>query len=415
METKTTRVEQSDDELQDSGDLQFDSALSIRGCHLTTSLGSQLAAQNKRKEKARIAARARRSQEASIILEMANELYITQEKIRRIDKATIVKLAIDYIKAFEILCRFRSQSKSSSIISTSSSVNNNINMDNQSNYSIDIRCNCSDLSSNTSSGIRCCSSTISNSSGDSRASLTTSGCSCSDEASFCITPSPVQPTQTIVPPPPPPSPPAQLRQQLQLPRPESAITTTAIITAPQTTIKTANRIQSNKRQHHQQQPPSTINAPPTTPTTIRQPLQPTHHRTNNHYNQPQQQQQQLFHQHNHHSQQQQQKPHYSAYSAPKLSTRSIFGPKTDDMDSYFLMISDGRDGSASFVLKPDTEILDDDDLTHLAPQAGDESISLDVEPLDGIVLDTGLFSSGSPPTKKAPLLMMDNCCIGTVD
>lgn len=75
--------------------------------HHVVGAGSQhqLAVQIRRKEKARIAARARRSQEANIIMEMAQELLITQEKIRRIDKATIIRLAIDYIKAFEILCK----------------------------------------------------------------------------------------------------------------------------------------------------------------------------------------------------------------------------------------------------------------------------------------------------------------------
>lgn len=195
-------------------------------------LGSLLAAQNKRKEKARIAARARRSQEASIIMEMANELHITQEKIRRIDKATIVKLAIDYIKAFDILCRFRTSNINSNNINTNNNNNDNSNSSNDTN---------------------------------------------------------------------------------------------------------TNKIKAN--------------------------------------NNP----------------------------MPKLSTISIFAPKTDDMDSYFLMINDS-DGRPSFVLKPDNEILDEDDLTHLAPQAGDSSISLEVEPLDGIVLDTSLFNSGSPPMKKAPLV-----------
>lgn len=170
-------------------------------------MGPQLTAQNKRKEKARIAARARRSQEASIILEIAHELLITREKLRRIDKATIVKLAIDYIKAYEVLCR-------------------------------------SDF--------------------DTRA-----------------------------------------RAQAQEP---------PAVEEPQPSVD--------------------VGLP-----------------------------------------------------APKISTGSIFAPKTDDMDSHYLMISE-CDGKSSFVLKPDDEIHEEDDLTHLAPQAGDMCVQLDVEPLEGIILDS---------------------------
>lgn len=73
--------------------------------HLQYNSSQQLTAQYKRKEKARLAARARRSQEALVIMELANELHITQGKLR-FDKATIVRLAIEYIKAFDKLCRF---------------------------------------------------------------------------------------------------------------------------------------------------------------------------------------------------------------------------------------------------------------------------------------------------------------------
>lgn len=207
--------------------------------------------QNKRKEKARIAARARRSQEASIIMEMAEELHISQEKMRRIDKATIVKLAIDYIKSFEILCRFKSPiSQSRSIISGSGS---------------------SSSSNSTSSGY--------------------SSNSCNSDDTFSL-------SQTC------------------------------------------------------------------------------------------------------------------DYSAPKISTGSIFAPKTEDMNSHFLVIDETKDGRPALVLKPDELALDEEDLTHLAPQAGDISISLDVEPLDGIVLDIGLFYTGSPPTKKAPI-SIDTCKLST--
>lgn len=190
-----------------------------------------LVAQDKRKEKARIAARARRSQEADIIMDMASELNITQEKLRRIDKATIVKLAIDYIKAYDILCRIRDQRSSSSSSSSTPSPqhHNSIN-------SISISINSNSTSSTTSN-----SSNTSN-----------------------------------------------------------------------------------------------------------QPLNQSINR------------------------QQQCGP---LYSAPKLSTTSIFAPKTSDTESLFFLTPD----------------MDDDDLTHLAPSAG-ESVTMDVEPLDGIVVDASLFA-----------------------
>lgn len=178
---------------------------------------SAASAQNKRKEKARIAARARRSQEASIITEMANELHITQERIRRIDKATVVRLAIDYMKAFETLCKDNKPAKE-----------------------------------------------------------------------------------------PAPAPAPE-------PTPTPLSTSKPLLT--QTSPITKN-------------------------------------------------------------------------SEPKLNTESMFAPKTDQNNSYFLVIGKGR---SSFVLKPDTDILDED-LTHLAPEAGDSSIPLELEPLDGGMSDKDLFT-----------------------
>lgn len=168
---------------------------------------SQLAAaQRKRKEKARVAARARRSQEASVIMEMANELHITQERMRQIDKATIIRLAIDYIKAFGILC-------------------NRIGFSNE----------------------------------------------------------------------PPP------------------------------------------------------------PTTTSQPT----------------------------DQQEDDELALPSHLAPKLITTSIFVPKTiDNMNSHYLMIEDDGNGKSSFTFRPDSEISEADDLTHLAPQAGDMSILLEAEPAE---------------------------------
>jgi hypothetical protein len=82
------------------------------------------------------------------------------------------------------------------------------------------------------------------------------------------------------------------------------------------------------------------------------------------------------------------------YSAPKLATASIFAPKTvDNMNEHFLMIEEKDNGKGAFVLKPDSEINEEDDLTHLAPQAGDISISLEAEPLEGIPLEDLLIPS----------------------
>lgn len=248
-------------------------------------VGQQLVVQNKRKEKARIAARARRSQEASIIMEMANELHITQEKMRRIDKATIIKLAIDYIKAFNILCKLKSSLAVSS----------------QSSYL--------------------------------RERQPHSG------------PSKVQKT-------------SQLEQHQAQPQ-----------------------AQSKPQAHSQAQ-------------TLSRPLE-----TQDHLERVEAPEEELA------QQAEQPQQQHLLGSMPKLSTSSIFAPRTHDVDTHFLIINEKENGESSLVLKPDSELLDDDDLTHLAPQAGDISISLDVEPLDGIVLDKGLFvHSGSPPAKKASIL-----------
>lgn len=210
---------------------------------------------SQRKEKARIAARVRRSQEANIIMEMANELLISPS--RRVDKATIVKLSIDYIRAFEILCR---QTK---IRATNPADNNIINTKSNNNN--------------------------------------------------CIS------------------------------------------------IKRCNPSLSKEQQHRQTQP---------TPKRLHE----DHQKGAEELVVPQ----------------------------PKLSTRSIFAPKTEDMDAHYLMIKE-RDGTASFVFKPDTEVLEDEDLTHLAPQAGEIHIPLEVEPLEGIEVDSSLFSN-SLPSKRGPLM-----------
>lgn len=175
----------------------------------------QLVSQNNlRKQKARLAARARRSREASLIAEIAKELLITQEKIKKIDKATLIKLAIDYIKAFESLCKFPKLPSST----------------------CRGRCNARDINSD---------------------------CGHSDNSCYSIMNG------------------------------------------------------------------SSVNE----------------FRT-------------------------------------KLITSSVFSPKTEDMDSHLLVISESSDGSLLFVLKPDTEIAEDEDLTHLAPSVSDVIISLNVEPIE---------------------------------
>jgi len=365
--------------------------LGLPAAGAVAALGSQLAAQNKRKEKARIAARARRSQEASIILEMANELHITQEKIRRIDKATIVKLAIDYIKAFEILCRFRNTT-----------------------------------AANTTTTATATATTTTLAQAPTQAQAPAPAPAPAPQSSATVAASSTAITR---------NPPNCLvaRQQQQV----DARTVQPLSVVPNAGASFGVRCKGGVcRSAHfyagneNQQNPAhgSIFAQPLD---HRQTLKPNPRQSQRRrpMNQQQQQQQQEQQQ-----QQQQKQPHHqraepiaipakaliqAAHSMPRLSTKSIFAPKTKDMNSHFLMISDQRDGNSAFVLKPDEEVLEEDDLTHLAPQAGDSSISLEVEPLDGIVIDTGLFASCSPPTKKAPILhakqLIDNCCLGTVD
>lgn len=231
-----------------------------------------LAAQNKRKEKARIAARARRSQEASIIMDMANELHITQEKIRRLDKATIVKLAIDYIRAFEVLCRSRMISSANSTIPAA---------------------------------IHCCTSSPSLLNSPNEAS------SSSNSANEEI-----------------------LNYDSNTTDNNNDNDNDDSIQINETTITTSRQQQQQQQQNKQQQ--QQLNPP-----------------------------------------------------IPKFNTGSIFAHKTEEVDSHFLVIKE-QNGRAAFVLKPDAEIMDEDDLTHLAPQAGD-SVSLEVEPLDEIIIDSSLF------------------------
>lgn len=253
----------------------------------------QLSVQNKRKEKARIAARARRSQEASIILEMAEELHLTQEKIRRIDKATIVKLAIDYIKAFEVLCRFCCERVIYDQLQLTNQNNNNNN--------------------NVESGSRQEEEEV-----EQREAVDSKPDNEQEEVSRNINHAKDDDNKITV-----------------IDNNKTITTTTSNIKKSKTAAKAESLVT-------------------TTTTTM-----------------------------------------------PKLSTSSIFTPKTNDMDLNFLMI-DGKEGKESFVLKPDEEILEEDDLTHLAPQAG-EVINLDFDSsLDDIVVDSSLFLMTPTSTFSSP-------------
>lgn len=335
-------------------------------------LVSQLAAQNKRKEKARIAARARRSQEANIIMEMAVELHITQEKIRRIDKATIVKLAIDYIKAFEILCKYhRNQQnnhpeRSLKLANSPSSISQQQKTIRVQMNNIDICSRRANMSRASYTGSDSCASEL---------CAGTPDCTCIglNDIHDNDTNQPVCDFQS---------------SPIQSVRPFSVVSQNQRVAATTKPLnaKTTNVKQTAKSNLRPISIKPTVTTTPTTPTTT---TNFTAANTNANAN-----------------------INNNYYPAPTLNTRSIFAPKTEDMDSHFLIIDQGRDGRSSIVLKPDTEILDDDDLTHLAPQAGDVSISLEVETLEGIVLDTGLFGgnidgASSPPLKKAAPIMME--------
>ena len=306
--------------------------------------GSQLAAQNKRKEKARIAARARRTQEASIIMDMANELHITQEKMRRIDKATIVKLAIDYLKAFEILCRFNY-------------TNGSVNYTNQTTSS-----------ATSTTKLVANSNSISGEDGEQE-----DDCNVSAEATFdqLVDDEHYQDddgeNQRIVG--------RQYEDSNNDVDDDCDDDEENNQENEQFGFRGSNELSQLKSENDYE-----IQNDISTSNKLRN-ITNDHHDTIANSNQllakDQQQKQQLD--------SQQQAP---LYSAPKLTTTLIFAPKTvENMNSHYLMIEKANNGQPSFILKPDDDVSDRDDLTHLAPQAGDMSIPLEVEPLEGIELD----------------------------
>lgn len=293
-------------------------------------------------------------------MEMAHELLITREKLRRIDKATIVKLAIDYIKAYQVLCKSKI---------TTEKIENNI--DSKSRLTTDLL---SEQSNKTHSKLE-------------TAEINDSSIEKLDKQATGI----------------------KLRRR--------QATSTTITTAHGRVIGRENQgVPSNTYQniyrnheHRQNQPNDISNHQQQLQdhqqesTDARLKLRPQRR-----IKQPQQLDDSKC-KHLHHQEPSNDKTSLQSEQTelpmPKVNTGSIFAPRTDDMDSHYLMISE-CEGRSSFVLKPDDEILDEDDLTHLAPQAGDLSVQLDVEPLDEIVLDYAglLFYSSSPPTKRmAPM------------
>lgn len=67
----------------------------------------------KRKEKSRDAARCRRSRETEIFTELATALPLTTEEVDHLDKASIMRLAISYLKVRKMtdLCEYLEMSQ----------------------------------------------------------------------------------------------------------------------------------------------------------------------------------------------------------------------------------------------------------------------------------------------------------------
>lgn len=91
---------------------------------------------------------------------------------------------------------------------------------------------------------------------------------------------------------------------------------------------------------------------------------------------------------------------------PTTATSKIFAPKTKDMNKGFLMYSDDESGLTMLKDEPEPE-----DLTHLAPTAGDVCIPLNSGHLFSDVLDTLMLSADS----YCPLLSEASKEISPVD
>lgn len=61
----------------------------------------------KRKEKSRFAARFRRSQECEVFNEMGRLLPIDDKTVSQMDKASVVRIAINYLKIRELINAFK--------------------------------------------------------------------------------------------------------------------------------------------------------------------------------------------------------------------------------------------------------------------------------------------------------------------
>lgn len=244
--------------------------------------------QVKRKERAKLAARLRRSQEATVIKELAFELSIPSERVKRVDKAMIVKLSIDYLRARQALlgCPF------------------------------DVAVTRLDLMLKSDQQALAARQRAANVSATVNASIT-----------------------------------REIARPFVASR--DSIATTAITATPTTTKTSIAAIPNSAT------PTTTITTTTTNAIT------------------PQAGQQTSI-----------------ELCLPKFSTQEIFAPKThiDEVESHFLILSDDKGRTI-------LELNSDADLTNLAPKAGDSSILIEVEPLDGIQVDC-LFDQ-SPPHKHS--------------
>ncbi|XP_019887026.1 hypoxia-inducible factor 1-alpha isoform X1 [Ooceraea biroi] len=85
-------------------------------------------------------------------------------------------------------------------------------------------------------------------------------------------------------------------------------------------------------------------------------------------------------------QQQQEQPQLSCRPSPQTATASIFAPRTEDMNKGFLTFSEDQPGLT--MLKDEPE-----DLTHLAPTAGDVCVPLEDTPFLSDMLDQFIFGN----------------------
>lgn len=97
---------------------------------------------------------------------------------------------------------------------------------------------------------------------------------------------------------------------------------------------------------------------------------------------------------------------------PQPATKKIFAPRTKDMNTRFLMFSDDESGFTMMKDEPE-------DLTHLAPTAGDVCVPLGTNPLLNEVINTIIPDNYNPlinEDKEAPLFSSyrDDCSTGSL-